>query len=247
MCTVSFVPSNDKIIITSNRDEAVLRTAIPPETYLVNGEKITFPKDPKAGGTWYAVAENGIVLVLLNGAEEKHKHQPPYSRSRGLIVLEMVSNDSPIAHWNAIDLENVEPFTLVLFQNSYLFQLRWNGNTKGRIDLDASKNHIWSSSTLYSKEIREQRLYWFFQFMEKNQDVSEEEMFNFHRYTENSDIENGLIINRNDALKTLTITQTVLQNRNIAMNHFDLIDEKNYSLDIEINPKSQSRRFGTQS
>ncbi len=171
MCTVSFVPSNDKIIITSNRDEAVIRTAIPPETYLLNGKKITFPKDPKAGGTWYALAENGTLLVLLNGAEEKHKHQPPYSRSRGLIVLEMLSIDSPRKHWNAIDLENVEPFTLVLFQDSALFQLRWNGNSKNCVDLDASKNYIWSSSTLYSKEIREQRSQWFFEFMKKNKNI----------------------------------------------------------------------------
>jgi uncharacterized protein with NRDE domain len=98
------VPSNNKIIVTSNRDEAVLRTAIPPKTYLIDGKKITFPKDPKAGGTWYAVAENGILLVLLNGAEEKHEHQPPYKRSRGLVVLEIISSDSPIDHWNTIDL-----------------------------------------------------------------------------------------------------------------------------------------------
>ena len=239
MCTVSFVPSNDKIIITSNRDEAVLRTAIPPETYLVNGTKITFPKDPKAGGTWYAVAENGTVLVLLNGAEEKHKHLPPYNRSRGLIVLEMISNDSPITHWNAIDLDNVEPFTLVLFQNSALFQLRWNGDTKNRTDLDASKNHIWSSSTLYPKNIREQRSQWFFQFIQNKYEINETEMFHFHRYTENSNAENGLIINRNDALKTLSITQTVLQNQKTEMHHYDLIEGKKYSLEIGTNPKSQ--------
>ena len=238
MCTVSFVPAKDKIIITSNRDEAVLRTALPPETYLINNKKITFPKDPKAGGTWYAVSEDGNVLVLLNGADEKHKHQPPYSRSRGLIVLEMISSISSILHWDAIDLDNLEPFTLVLYQDSKLYQLRWNGNTKSRVDLDASKNHIWSSSTLYPKEIREQRSEWFFRFMENKQDVTETEMFNFHRYTENSNAENGLIINRNNALKTLTITQTVLQNDEIIMNHYDLIDGKNYNVLLNSNPKS---------
>ena len=238
MCTVSFVPTKDKIIITSNRDEAVLRTALPPETYLINNKKITFPKDPKAGGTWYAVAENGSVVVLLNGADEKHKHQPPYSRSRGLIVLEIISSASSILHWDAIDLENVEPFTLVLYQELKLYQLSWNGTTKSRVDLDTSKNHIWSSSTLYPKEIREQRSEWFYQFMESKQDISEEDMFNFHRYTENSNAENGLIINRNDALKTLTITQTVLQNQEIAMNHYDLIDGESYKLEIGKNPKS---------
>lgn len=237
MCTVSFVPANDKIIITSNRDEAVLRTALPPETYLINNKNITFPKDPKAGGTWYAVSENGNVLVLLNGADEKHKHQPPYSRSRGLIVLELISNDTPILHWNIIDLEGVEPFTLVLFQELKLYQLRWNGIAKSRVDLDTYKNHIWSSSTLYPKEIREQRAEWFYQFMENKHNVSEEEMFNFHRYTENSNVENGLIINRNDALKTLTITQTVIHNQDISMNHYDLIDGESYKLLVNTSPK----------
>lgn len=239
MCTVSFVPGNDRIIITSNRDEAVLRTALPPETYLIDNKKITFPKDPKAGGTWYAVAENGTVLVLLNGAEEKHKHQPPYNRSRGMVVLEMINNDSPVEYWEVIELENVEPFTLVLFQDYQLFQLRWNGNTKNRVDLDASKNHIWSSSTLYPKEIREQRSNWFYKFMETKQEPDETEMFDFHRYTENSNAENGLIINRADALKTLTITQTVIQDQKTEMHHYDLIEEKSYALAIEKNPKSQ--------
>jgi hypothetical protein len=37
----------------------------------INGKNVIYPKDPKAGGTWYVVDENGTVLVLLNGAEEK--------------------------------------------------------------------------------------------------------------------------------------------------------------------------------
>jgi len=230
MCTVSFVANNDKIIITSNRDEAVLRPALQPETYLINNKKITFPKDPKAGGTWYATNEYGTVLVLLNGADEKHKHRPPYSRSRGLIVLEIISSDSSILHWNAIDLNGVEPFTLVLYEDSKLYQLRWNEIEKSRIDLDASQPHIWSSSTLYPKEIREQRSEWFYRFMENKKDITETELFHFHRYTENSNVENGLIINRNDALKTLTITQTVIHNQRLTMNHYDLMDENKLSV-----------------
>jgi hypothetical protein len=41
MCTVSFVKSVDKIIITSNRDEAVMRpSAMPPQNYTVNGKTL---------------------------------------------------------------------------------------------------------------------------------------------------------------------------------------------------------------
>ena len=65
MCTVSFVSSKDKIIITSNRDEKIVRpSAIPPQNYILNGKNIIYPKDPKAGGTWFVVDEKGTVLVL---------------------------------------------------------------------------------------------------------------------------------------------------------------------------------------
>ena len=67
MCTVSFVNSNQKIIITSNRDEQIVRPSIEPKNYLINDKNIFFPKDTKAGGTWYAIDEEANILVLLNG------------------------------------------------------------------------------------------------------------------------------------------------------------------------------------
>ncbi|MFM6926077.1 MAG: NRDE family protein, partial [Ferruginibacter sp.] len=67
MCTVSFVRANDSVIITSNRDEHVLReNAAAPASHFVYGKKLVFPQDARAGGTWFAVADNGAVAVLLN-------------------------------------------------------------------------------------------------------------------------------------------------------------------------------------
>lgn len=230
MCTVSFVCSNDKIIITSNRDEKVIRpSAIPPKKHTVNGKYIIFPKDPKAGGTWYVVDENGTVLVLLNGADEKHKVQLPYRKSRGLIVLDVIGSNSPKEFWDEIDLDNIEPFTLVLFQNNELFQLRWNGIKKEAIVLDATKNHVWSSSTLYPKEVREKRSDWFFNFLERKTEISESDMLHFHKYTEEKNQENGLVINRNEELKTLSITQSVIEKNKVSIMYYDLIAKKEFS------------------
>ena len=225
MCTVSFVCANDKIIITSNRDEQVLRPAIPPKNYLINNKKIVFPKDPKAGGTWYAVDDSAAILVLLNGASEKHHWQPPYRRSRGLIVLDIISGTAPIESWEAIDLENLEPFTLILYQTKQLYQLRWDGVEKELVRLDATKNYVWSSATLYPATVREKREEWFYQFLDTNPDINQDKMFHFHRYTEDADKENGLVINRNDKLKTLSITQTVVEKNKVVMVHYDLIDQ----------------------
>lgn len=223
MCTVSVVSANGKIIISSNRDEAVYRPkAIEPRNYLVNNKNIIFPKDPKAGGTWFAVDENGIVLVLLNGANEKHIHQPPYRKSRGLIVLDIISSLSPITFWYEIDLLEIEPFTIILFQNNQLFQLRWDGKNKDSIQLEVGINHIWSSTTLYSKDIRDNRSNLFDAFLNSKSIVSEKDMFHFHRYTEEGNQENGLVINRNETLKTLSITQAILEENKVEIVYNDL-------------------------
>lgn len=230
MCTVSFVNAHGKIIITSNRDEKTLRpNAIEPRNYIINNKNIIFPKDKKAGGTWYGINENAAVLVLLNGAEERHQIKENYRKSRGLIVLDLISADSVIAEWEEIDLERIEPFTLVLYENGKLYQLRWNEITKSAVELDDSKNHIWSSSTLYPKEIREKRAQWFYTFLDIHPEVNEDEMFNFHRYTEAGNTEHGLVINRNGALKTLSITQTVIERNKVTIHYNDLIAEQDFS------------------
>lgn len=230
MCTVSFVYSQDKIIITSNRDEKVIRpNAIPPKEHTINGKSIFFPKDPKAGGTWFAVDVYGTVLVLLNGAEEKHEVKLPYRKSRGLIVLDIISSESPKDFWSQIYLENIEPFTLILYQNNQLFQLRWNGNQKESISLPLNKKHIWSSATLYSKEIRAKRSDWFYTFLDQNPAISETELLNFHRYTEEGNQENGLVINRQEAMKTLSITQCAIENNKVVILHSDLIAKEDFN------------------
>jgi len=230
MCTVSFVRSNAKIIITSNRDEQVLRpSAIEPKSYSINNKNVIFPKDKKAGGTWYAIDEFSNVVVLLNGANHKHTMRTNYRKSRGIIVLDLISSKEPVKHWNQIDLDNIEPFTIVLFENQKLYQLQWNETEKSTIELDVNQSYIWSSATLYSEEIRNDRKQWFYNFLETKSEVTETELFNFHRYTEQENTENGLVINRNDFLKTLSITQTVIENNKVEIHYADLQSEKEFS------------------
>ena len=223
MCTVSYVPIKNGFCITSNRDEQVTRAkAVPPKEYSINNKKITFPKDPKAGGTWFAQSKDAII-VLLNGAEEKHIVKTSYRKSRGLIVLDLITIGDIIAGWHEIDLQNIEPFTIVLYYDSKLFQLQWNEIEKSLINLDTTKNHIWSSSTLYSKEIREERAKWFDHFLNKNKNVSAKEMLNFHQFTKPNNADFGLQINRNNILKTISITQTATQNNETVMTYIDLL------------------------
>jgi len=223
MCTVTFIPTHNGCIITSNRDEKINREkAIPPQEYIVNGSKIIFPKDSKAGGTWIAHNENKII-VLLNGAKEKHIKKEKYRKSRGLIVLELMSSKHTLSFWESIDLTNIEPFTIVVYENKSLFQLQWNEVIKSSEQFNENENHIWSSSTLYSNEIREQRKMWFTDFSKNKPNPTATEILDFHQFTESENKEFGLQINRNNTLKTISITQCVVENNVIKMQYLDLL------------------------
>jgi hypothetical protein len=230
MCTVSYIFNNDTAIITSNRDENVIRPqAIPPKSHIRNGKNVIFPQDPKAGGTWFAVDSEGTVVVLLNGALTKHQNLLPYRKSRGLIVLDIIYSVSPKDFWYDINLQNIEPFTLILYQNKKVYELIWDGFGKSTTLLDETKNYIWSSVTLYPDEIRKKRSNWFFDFLKNKNDLTASDIINFHHYTENHDSENGLIINRENLMKTLSITQNIIQKNKGTIKYNDLINAENFS------------------
>ncbi|MDA6068685.1 NRDE family protein [Flavobacterium sp. AC] len=230
MCTVSYINTNGVVIMTSNRDEKVIRpAAIAPRNYYLNGKNITYPKDPKAGGTWFAIDEFGNALVLLNGGIVKHNPQFSYRKSRGLIALDIISDPSPKDFWQQINLDNIEPFTLVLYQKLKLYELIWDGSEKRTTQLDESKNHIWSSVTLYSEKVRKERASWFVDFLQDRNEVSALEMLSFHQNTKQEDTENGLVINRENTLKTLSVTQVIIEQNKGTMQYYDLVKAQDFS------------------
>src|SRR5437763_16657004 len=123
MCTVTFVPVNNKVFITHSRDEKLVREkAIAPEVSVVKGSRLLFPKDGKAGGSWIGMNENGNVAILLNGAFIKHMAQPPYRRSRGLVLLDILAADDMVFFYQSLDLAGIEPFTIILWNYALLFE-----------------------------------------------------------------------------------------------------------------------------
>lgn len=223
MCTVSVVPVNGQWIITSNRDETVLRSALAPESYTLNDKTIWYPRDPKAGGTWFAVSASLATVVLLNGAEHKHQAGSAYRRSRGLIVLDLLSGvQSVLAEWDALDLDQIEPFTLVVFEQTQLHQLRWDGVHKSRMDLDANRAHIWSSATLYSPENRAAREASFFDYLAQKPEVIPADLLDFHQLNLFDRNKTGLLNKPSGALQTISITQLVVHTNTAQLLHIDL-------------------------
>jgi len=235
MCTVSFVRVNDAVIITSNRDEHIQReNAAAPDLHQLQNKKVIFPKDAKAGGTWFAAANNGIVAVLLNGAFKKHISKPPYRKSRGLILLEIIEADEPFSFFKTIGLNNIEPFTIVLYQPGSLHELRWDGNNKHEKVLDINGNYIWSSSTLYTDEVIGYRKDLFDRFIHSTAEITSQTIHDFHA-SNNGDKENGFVISRQTGMRTFSITQAVVQNNTVNFLHEDLLQEKRYTETMHIN------------
>ncbi len=230
MCTVTFVRSGDKYIITSNRDESPLRPAsLKPKLYSIQQKKIYFPKDPLAGGTWFAVDEKSNVLVLLNGAFTKHLIPPPFAKSRGLVALDIIGSVSPLKGWEMANLSGIEPFTLVILENENLYHLVWDYSSKHTFQLDISQNYIWSSVTLYSVETIKSREEWFLQFLEEKPTPNEKDMINFHMNTGSHDKQNGLIMNRDNIVKTQSVTQAVIEENKTDIIYHDILTNENFS------------------
>lgn len=231
MCTVSFVYANNSFLLTSNRDEKITRpSAIEPLIYEGKNKKIIYPKDAKAGGTWFVVDEFGNAIILLNGGKFTHVSTGNYRLSRGIIVLELMNSNAIVATWKTIDLSNIEPFTLLVLEDKKPYELQWSGAEKSTRVLEIDQVYIWSSSTLYAPDIQKERAEWFKKFMANNPEVTASTMQHFHKNTAPTDNQNGLIINRDNLYKTLSVTQTIISDQSIVVNHSDLIQNKEFTI-----------------
>ncbi len=234
MCTVTFFPKGSKeYILTSNRDVAPNRHANDLLSQNINGQKVTYPKDPKAGGTWIAIGENGQMVCLLNGGFIKHTLSPPYKKSRGLIVLESFEWHSFDAFAKEYNFDNIEPFTLIgLNPDEGYFEFRWTGEMRFLRKLDNHTPVIWSSSTLYNRPIRATRKSWFEQWLKNMPNPSPKDIADFHLNGGEHDLTNGFVMNRDNVVCTTSISQVIHTNLKTKISHTDLISNETSELEI---------------
>jgi hypothetical protein len=239
MCTVVFVPGDTEHSFASLRDESPLRPkALPPRKFTSNNVEYISTNDPLAGGTWIGVNEFGNVIILLNGAFEKHQRKSTYIKSRGLIVSELLASEMPVIDWNLMNLNGVEPFTLVVWSEDNLFELVWDGKEKFRKRLNNDIPHIWSSSTLYTNESKKNRDELFKNWIAMKPPINKLSLLNFlNSYSEN---DNGFIMNRNEKVKTLSYSFIEYKiKESSTLNYFDLQSYTQHKKSILINPLSQ--------
>ena len=227
MCTVTFISKGlDGYVLTSNRDEAPSRSSKSIEKTIKNGIELSFPKDSKAGGTWIATSNDDRMVCLLNGAFNRHSHRPPYRKSRGLMVLDFFEFKSANDFFKQYDFNDIEPFTMVVYDKQKLYEFRWDEKRTHLKGLDVRQHYIWSSCTLYPENIRTLRQIWFHSWLKSGTNLTPESILDFHKNGGIGDPENDFVMNRKDIVKTVSITTIQKKNKSIGMQHHDLLSQK---------------------
>lgn len=236
MCTVTYIPGKaNNFVLTSNRDEAPGRSADEFGVLESDGVKLTFPRDKGAGGTWIAMASNDRVVCLLNGSYKKHSHQPPYKRSRGIMVLDFFKYRDAEAFFEKYDFEGMEPFTLVIVEFGNLWELRWDEEHTHVSSLDAAEFHLWASWTLYDETAQQKRLDWFENWKNTANGAYGEKILEFHKTAGDGDIRNDVVMNRDGKVQTIGITRVEKKGAEIDMVYYDLLNQNEQNTKMQLN------------
>lgn len=225
MCTVTLLPdtSSEKgFILTSSRDEAPGRKTESPAFYLEEGVRMLFPKDEVAGGTWLGLSEKKRLVCLLNGEFERHERKPPYRLSRGVVVKKLLAATNLKEAMRNYELDNVEPFTIIAAdwkEELKFYELVWDGARK-HLKVLPQEPQIWSSSPLYTSEMKELRNTWFAKLL-NDRELDPESMLHFHESAGIGDKNVDVVMDRG-YVKTQSISQVILSEGNMSFYYRDL-------------------------
>ncbi len=223
MCTVTIYRLSDKIYFTQNRDESKNRErAIPPSWHGKLGDRWLYPIDPLSGGSWFVAHENKArVYALFNGAAHKHKHEPPYRKSRGRILLELLEFDDAQSYFHNTDFHGIEPFSVLSLEGTEVTLFRFDGQHISQENIGIETEIIYSSSTLYDPQSRIERARVYHQYSENFE--TWEDVISFHQLP-TIDHHEGIMIDR-PQVATQNIFSLALDADGTYLDHQFLITE----------------------
>lgn len=233
MCTVTFIPTAETCYVTSNRDESPGRQASGLTSFhSQEWNAIHYPIDEVSGGSWIALADKGRAVCLLNGAFEPFVPDPPYRLSRGQVVLSAAAAENADQFFAEYNLEGIAPFTLLLYEAHSLTQWVWDGENRHILSLPIDQPQIWSSVTLYPQHVREWRRSLFEKWIREQDIYDREAIISFHLMA-NGDPDNDFVMNRQDLVKTLSVTSIALKENSGSILHLDLDRETREEIMIQ--------------
>ncbi|MDF9798295.1 hypothetical protein OKW21_003558 [Catalinimonas alkaloidigena] len=211
MCTLTYLPTSEGFLFTSNRDESTAREkAVFPSSSHSKSGKLLMPLDPEGGGTWILTAENGEAACLLNGAFVNHTRKPPYRKSRGRVIVESFDFEHVSEFLDTYEFDNIEPFTLIKVvstsEGRALHDIRWDGHRLQHSLSDSSQAHIWSSVTLYDEQMRAKREQWFVEWLASGNEFTAQNIQDFHLHGGEGDSTVDFKMTRSGGLQTISLT-----------------------------------------
>ncbi|PWJ42970.1 NRDE family protein [Sediminitomix flava] len=231
MCTVTYLPYKDGFILTSNRDESIIRPkALTPAIESYKSEQLLFPKDPKGLGSWIGYSDHWDAVVLLNGGHQGHIPNPPYRQSRGLVVLDLLCNPHIKKFISSYNFQDIEPFTIVAIRKNELYSFVWDSKKISFNQLESNSHYIWSSSTLYKEDIRLKRQIWFQEWhTEQNGFYELDQIRDFHHFGGEGHHSEVLKMEKTEIqLKTVSITSILKTENQHFMLYEDLLSNAKY-------------------
>ncbi len=230
MCTVTYLPIQGGFTLTHNRDEAPSRSLFSIERQRTNRrDTLLFPRDAKAGGTWIVATQSGKTACLLNGAFLKHHRQPPYRRSRGLMLLDFFDLEQSDSFFEQYPLEGIEPFTLLFFQQGNVVEFRWDGAERFHKNLPGNLAHFWCSATLYPPEMQVRREKVFRDWLASKAPGKAPDplsLIKLHLSGSVGDPTNDFVMQREGRVQTVSVTQVVSRKNFVRMRYVDLLGGK---------------------
>ncbi len=226
MCTVTYVPTSRGFVLTHNRDEVPERSGATLVIEDTHKQRLLFPRDPLAGGTWMALSDRGFTACLLNGAFLKHRRTPPYRLSRGVMLLDLVRSSEPLVHLAAYELADIEPFTLVYADFYRLVEFRWDGRNRHLRHLPPRQPHLWASATLYEPPVLERRRESLMQWLERHRQPSPSGLRHLHLRNNPDDPESTFYMHGHDRIRTVSLTQVAFGPSALRLYHRNLLHEE---------------------
>ena len=238
MCTVTYLPQADgSFLLTTNRDEAPHRSPRHLTETELFGQQLAFPRDAAAGGTWVAVADSDRLVCILNGAFAQHERHLPYRRSRGLMVLDYFSFRSAETFFRQYRFRGMESFTMIVYDGGRLYDLRWDEAQVHLHALDPAAAHLWSSPTLYTPEWQQKRRDWFAEWRTGRQaPYDRQAILDFHRHAGEGDPWNDLVMNREEKVRTVSITSIAKRAAAIDLCYHDLLRGGSVQTQLALRP-----------
>ena len=142
------------------------------------------------------------------------------------MALEFFSHENAIHFFHHFNFEGMEPFTMVIFDDGNLYELRWDEVKQHVKKLDTNSTHLWASCTLYSQEWQSKRQDWFSDWQEKNTTPNQNNILDFHKHAGEGNPRFDVVMNYKDIVRTTSITSIIKTKQKMDLRYEDMLDGK---------------------